>query len=262
MSNYRVARAVTVDDTASQPGEASARCPNCEAPLAPGQLFCGQCGQHAGAHRLTLGGIGHELVHALFHVDQSIFALLKGLLIRPGTVARDYVDGRRKRYFSPFGFLVITAGLATFFVIATGARWFSAITDSHAQEILSLHFNLVVLLQTPVLMMLCKLLFWNERLNLAEHLVLVSYTAGVRMLFLSFVAGPIMYATGVTMTNPVFYVMYYAVWLSYFALAAVQFYRGRRWLVAVKAIVAAIVNQLFTMLGIYIFIYTYEFASH
>ena len=99
-------------------------CLNCEAALA-GQDFCGQCGQKVATHRLTLGGIGHDLVHALFHVDQSILALLKGLLLRPGQVAREYVDGRRRRYFSPFAFAVITAGLATFFVIATGARWFA-----------------------------------------------------------------------------------------------------------------------------------------
>jgi hypothetical protein len=250
-----------MSDSAIQPIGASGSCRNCDAALADGQAFCGQCGQKAATRRLTLVGIGHDLVHALFHIDQSIFALLKGLLLRPGYVAREFVKGRRRKYFSPFAFAVITAGLATFFVIATGARWFSPITDSEAQGILSRHINLVILLQTPVLTSLCWLLFWNARMTFAEHLVLVAYTAGIRMLYLSFVAAPVMYATGITSANPWFIAGYYGPWLVYFAIASVQFYRGRAWVTALKAVVATTVNQVLTMVGIYAFILTYERMS-
>jgi hypothetical protein len=242
--------------------EIPARCHNCDAPLAPGQVFCGQCGQQTGAHRLTLGSIGHDVVHALFHVDHSILALLKGLLLRPGHLARDYIEGRRKRYFGPFGFVVIMTGLATFFVAIFHAEWFKPVTDSHAQEILTRHINLVVLLQTPVLSALCLLLFWKERLHYAEHLVLVTYTTGIRMMYLSFVAVPVMAITHRSSADPVVIVGYYVPWLVYFTFAATQFYRGRTAATVAKAILAGIVNQLLTMLGIYIFIYTYEFASH
>jgi len=247
---------------ASPSVEASTRCDNCESPLAPDQVFCGQCGQHAGAHRLTMGAIGHEVVHALFHLDHSILALLKGLLLRPGRLARDYVEGRRKRYFGPFGFLVVTAGIATFFIAITGAQWFAPITDSAVQGMLTRHINLVILLQTPVLTGLCTLLFWNERLNFAEHLVLVAYTAGIRMLYMSFFAAPVMHFTGRTAADPALIVGYYGVWLAYFAVAAAQFYRGARWASALKAVVAGLLNQVLTGVGIYIFIYSYEFATH
>jgi hypothetical protein len=243
------------------PVEPSTQCRNCEAPLVDGQTFCARCGQKHETHRLTLGSIGHDVMHALFHVDHSIFALLKGLLLRPGRVARDYVEGRRKRYFGPFGFVVITAGLATLFVAITGAQWFAPITDSEAQAILTRHINLVVLLQTPVLTTLCLLLFWKQRLHFAEHMVLVAYTAGVRMLYLSFVAAPLMHLTGRTAADPVFIAGYYGPWLAFFAFAAVQFYGGTPWASALKAVVAGIVNQLLTAAGIYVFIYAYERSS-
>jgi hypothetical protein len=233
-------------------------CRNCAAELAAAQNFCGWCGQKNESGRLTLGGIGHELVHALFHIDHSILALLKGLLLRPGHLARDYIEGRRKKYFGPFGFVVITAGLATFFVAITGAQWFAPITDSAAQGILTRHINLVILLQTPILALLCLLLFWNERLNYAEHLVLVAYTAGIRMLYLSLVAAPLMYLTGKSSADPFFLAGYYGPWLAYFAFATVQFYRGKAWATVLKAVIAGIVNQVITMVGIYLFIYTYE----
>ena len=126
---------------------------------------------------------------------------------------------------------------------------------------LTLHINLVVLLQTPVLTALCLLLFWKERLDYAEHLVLVAYTAGIRMLYLSFVAAPLMHLTGRTSADPVIVVGYYGPWLAYFAFAATQFYRGKTWAVLLKAVLAGILNQLITMLGIYIFIYTYDRVS-
>jgi hypothetical protein len=249
---------LTVNDAASPSVGPAGQCRNCDAPLSPGQHFCGHCGQQAGAHRLTLGSIGHEIVHALFHIDHSILALLKGLLLRPGHLARDYIEGRRKRYFGPFGFVVIAAALATFFVAMSGTQWFAPITDSAAKDILTRHFNLVILLQTPILTTLCLLFFWKERLNFAEHLVLVAYTAGLRILYLSFVAVPLMYFTHRTSADPVVFTAYYGPWLAYFTFAAVQFYRGRAWSTAVRAVLAVVVNQLLVMVGIFIFIYTYE----
>jgi len=250
-----------MNDTTSPSTQTSTRCRNCDAPLAEGQIFCGHCGQVAEAHRLTLGSIGHEVMHALFHVDQSIFALLKGLLLRPGHLARDYVEGRRKRYFGPFGFVVITAGLATFFIAVTGAQWFAPDTDSAVQGILTRHINLVILLQTPILTALCALFFRKERLHYAEHLVLVAYTSGVRMLYLSFVAAPVMYFTHRTSGDPAIIAGYYGPWLVYFSFAAVQFYRGSRGMTVLKSVIAATLNQVLTMVGIYIFIYTYERMS-
>jgi hypothetical protein len=105
-------------------------------------------------------------------------------------------------------------------------------------------------------------MFRKERLHFAEHMVLVAYTAGIRMLYLSFVAAPFMHFTGRTAADPVFIVGYYAPWLAYFVFAAVQFYGGKPWVSALKAVVAGIVNQLLTAFGIYIFIYTYEVATH
>jgi Protein of unknown function (DUF3667) len=47
------------------------------------------------------------------HGDRSVLALLRSLLLRPGFVAREYVFGKRRRYFGPFATLVILLGVST-----------------------------------------------------------------------------------------------------------------------------------------------------
>jgi hypothetical protein len=48
--------------------------------------------------RLTLHEIGHDLLHAFMHVDRSALSLVRMLLSRPGTVALNYVQGKRKSF--------------------------------------------------------------------------------------------------------------------------------------------------------------------
>ena len=63
-------------------------CRNCAAALAPGQKFCGACGQRTDIEpRLTMREISHDIVHAITHADHSIFALVRGVVVGPGQTA-------------------------------------------------------------------------------------------------------------------------------------------------------------------------------
>lgn len=228
------------------------RCRNCEAQLAPSQRFCGQCGQRADlAPRLTLGEIGHDVLHALLHVDHSILSLVRDLLIRPGHVARDYIDGRRKRYFGPFAFLVITVGLASALILVFGVDLFRPIGDNPVAHLLSRHVNLVVLFQLPFLAAFCWLLFINEKLTYAEHLVFTAYVSGFRALVLGLVLAPVIWATHSSPSSPVLVTAYYGVWALYLMFAAAQFYRGNKVLTVIKVILAAAACQVVTIGAIY-----------
>ncbi len=179
--------------------------------------------------------IGHDVVHALTHADHSIFALVKALAIRPGRVAREYIEGKRKRHFGPWAFLVITVSLASAVILISGVHWFKPYSAGRAADILQRHINLVILLQMPLLAAACALLLWRERLNYAEHLVLAAYTSGFRSLFLAVIETPLLSITGADTSDPRLAVGYYGVWFAYFAFAASQFYRGNRVWSACKA---------------------------
>lgn len=219
--------------------DAAACCRNCGAALAAGQAYCGGCGQKRVATRLTLREIGHDLVHALVHVDRSLLSLVRLLLVRPGGVALDYVQGRRKRYYGPFAFLVVMAALGAAAVAYTG---FAAVTTSRANvvaEFLQAHVNLIFLVEVPVLAGWSRLLQARAGYTFAEHLVLAAYASSMRILFATLVVLPTWYllAPGPSLSQRL-YGVYLALWPIYFGYACTQFFggpRARAWLAGALA---------------------------
>jgi hypothetical protein len=73
-------------------------CLNCGAALAG--AFCHRCGQAAHVHR-SLGGLGHEILHGVFHFEGKVWRTLPLLVARPGVLTRRYVQGQRASFVSP-----------------------------------------------------------------------------------------------------------------------------------------------------------------
>ncbi len=222
-------------------------CLNCGASI-EGLRFCGACGQRTDIHpRLAMRDIGHDLAHAITHADHSIFALIKSLITRPGHVAREYAEGKRKRHFGPFAFLLITVGLASAIIILTGVQWFQPYGHGKAGELLQRHVNLVILLQTPLLALCCAVFFLKDRRSFAEHLVLAAYTSGFHTLFLAIVETPTFALTSADTANPWLAAFYFGAWFAYFVFAATQFYQGRRAWTAIKAAIVVLLAQALTV---------------
>ena len=218
-------------------------CLNCGASI-DGLKFCGACGQRTDIHpKLTMRDIGHDLVHAITHADHSVFALIRSLLTRPGHVARDFTEGKRKRHFGPFAFLLITVGLASAVILLCGVEWFSPFEHGNPDDVLQRHVNLVILLQAPLLAGYCAILFHGERRSFADHLVLAAYTTGFHALFLALIETPLLALTRADTTNPWLASVYLGVWFAYFAFASSQFYRGSRSWSACRGFLAGALSQ-------------------
>lgn len=93
-------------------------CKNCEVAL--DGKFCANCGQKANVSRLTFVHVMHEFFHAFTHADKGVLLLAKKMIRYPGTVAREYVEGKRKRYFNPLSFIVITSAINAYICLKTG----------------------------------------------------------------------------------------------------------------------------------------------
>lgn len=78
-------------------------CRNCGAVLT--MPYCGGCGQKA-AKRFVWRDICSETWDRLRFFEMQSVHTLRALLLSPGTVARDYVLGRRARYMHPLKILV------------------------------------------------------------------------------------------------------------------------------------------------------------
>ena len=231
-------------------------CLNCGAANSQDQKFCAQCGQRTNISRqLTMRDIGHDLVHAITHADHSIFSLIRALITRPGYVARDFVEGRRKRHFGPFAFLIITVGLASAVIFVTGVQWFQPYGHGKAGELLQRHVNLVILLQMPLLALSCAVFFRKERRNFAEHLVLAAYVSGFHTLFVAVVETPAFALTSPGSADQRLAAAFFAAWFAYFVFAAMQFYQGNRAWAAGKATLAVLLAQVMTIAVLMAFLF-------
>lgn len=78
------------------PGEGG--CANCGAAITG--RFCSNCGQHAHPKRKLTGVIG-EFLYGLWNFDTKAWRTFPMLILRPGTLTRNYVYGKRARYLAP-----------------------------------------------------------------------------------------------------------------------------------------------------------------
>ncbi len=73
-------------------------CRNCGQPTGP--HFCGHCGQEVEARHGPLFALLGEMLATWFSVDGRLFRTLR-MIVRPGRLTRQYLDGKRAPYLRP-----------------------------------------------------------------------------------------------------------------------------------------------------------------
>ena len=89
-------------------------CLNCGSRLR-GQ-YCGNCGQRSRSRLISLWELVSDAFGDLFELDSRLWQTLIPLMVRPGHLTRDYLEGRRARYMPPFRMYLVLSLL--FFVVA------------------------------------------------------------------------------------------------------------------------------------------------
>lgn len=99
------------------------RCANCGEPMAGGE-FCPACGQKRvrDADR-RLGHLLRQAFAAVSDLDGRFLRSLGALAFQPGRLSRDYLDGRRQRWMSPFALFLLANVL--YFVLPYGVTDFN-----------------------------------------------------------------------------------------------------------------------------------------
>jgi hypothetical protein len=147
--------------------------------------------------------LGHDILHAFTHADKGFLFMMLQLFRRPGIVAREYIiEGKRKKYFMPFQYILIIGTVAAFVVTNShfieqttqaldGAAKYSDRQMAFMQKMnyyQSKYYNLMILAQLPFYALAAKLVFRRHKLNFAEHLTLQTFvtaqTALISMLIM------------------------------------------------------------------------------
>ncbi len=189
-------------------------CLNCTASLEKNFEFCPQCGQAANQHRLNLSHISHEVLHFFTHADKGILFLVKELFIKPGIVIREYIEGKRKKYYSPLSFFLVVIGLFVF--VQTTFHPIEAVNLSTVKEavkhipdkiererklaklnrvekgsaFLAKYSNVINFVFTPIIALIFFLFYFRSGYNFTEHLVANLFITGINALFFVFIVTP------------------------------------------------------------------------
>ncbi|NDV15413.1 DUF3667 domain-containing protein [Muricauda sp. TY007] len=87
------------------------KCLNCGHPLDISDKYCPNCSQANSTKKLTLKDFIDEFFSGLINYDSKLLKTLSALLLRPGRITKDYVNGKRITYTNPFRFLLSLAFL-------------------------------------------------------------------------------------------------------------------------------------------------------
>jgi hypothetical protein len=244
-------------------------CKNCDSPLAGN--FCANCGQKSEIHRVTFKHFLHEFFHAFTHTDKGILLLMKELVTRPGHVAREYLDGKRKKYFNPLTFLIILSSLHAYFGSKTG--YFDALSSGNryegqgagtfkeAMQFMNNEGKIVSLFLMPFLISFLSWLFFKRsKKNLAENLVLNSMVMGQVYLavLLIFIPAHVFLPVPMYMINIVFQLTM----LVYMATAYKQFFKNNIFLTILKTILITILFIVLFWVSIFGFLFVKNMFLH
>ncbi|ARK09736.1 zinc ribbon domain-containing protein [Fibrella sp. ES10-3-2-2] len=169
-------------------------CPNCETALQADFRYCPGCSQTTHLHRFSIGHIAHEAVHTVLHVDTTIVGLARELAVRPGVAAYEYIVlGKRKKYFSPFVFLLLVLGLELFVYstikpftknsppssttqpagnVSRGTQRELRLTQVEMMQFVERNSKQASVLAIPLLALAGWLAFRRRGVNYAEHVVI------------------------------------------------------------------------------------------
>jgi hypothetical protein len=89
-----------------------APCPNCGVPLKG--AWCYGCGQKGTEYQRSIWHLTAEAFEGLTHFDGRVWRTLPRLVLKPGQLTRDYLDGHRASQIAPFRLFLIVLVIVFF----------------------------------------------------------------------------------------------------------------------------------------------------
>lgn len=210
------------------------QCPYCQ----PGKTphYCSACAQPLQPKRLTLKGMAHELFHFLSHLDKGFPYTLKKLVTAPGSMQREYINGKRAAYQKPFSMYFICASfcaLGYYWILTSLLKYYHA-GDNHEAVFFNKYWVILQVCMMPVYAFITWLVFKKEGLNYAEILVFQLYVFS----FIFLVLTVIQMLKFIWPDLKTRYIELPAI-IIYTIITNLNFFAGRRkWVIALKTIVA------------------------
>ena len=228
-------------------------CQNCGSTLE--SYFCSNCGQRASIHKVTFKEQAQDLADAVFSVDAPLLMTLKLLLVNPGKLFRDYLDGKRKSFYKPVAFFILTTVVYLLLrsiinynpmenvnAFQNGSVESKLFIDAGSYMFGNINNFLFFFIFTAGLSLK---IFFSKRYSLAEFVAISFYLIGVYTILISL---DLFYLKFV---NPEMIWISKMMMLIYFLYAIVSFLKKPKGMVLIKALFAYVLAFLFYFISAY-----------
>lgn len=231
--------------------------------------FCNNCGQKSDTHRFTFKHALHEFVHTFTHVDSGLLYLIKEMFIRPGVVVREYIEGKRKKYFSPMQFLVLGVAVSFFLTLKLGVLGYKNVPPEifaklsfwqsfflQYNNFIYTYFNVQLFVAVPVMAVFSWLFFRSSGYNYSENVILHTFLGGTRSVIYILLM-PVLYGF-----KEKWYLgigAYYVLFSIYYLITYLQFFKGNKFVIVIKFIFSLVISfaclQVLAMTVFYLFFF-------
>ncbi len=161
--------------------------------------YCSHCGQSSTVGKITVASLLNELSDSIFQINRGFFYTFKALLTRPGHSIKEYLTGRRKKYYKPITYVLALSTIYFLTTQITGQNtWMGDLVTGFSNRAIetgkgaaippvltwfSKNFAYTTLLLLPVFSLASYLAFRGLGRNYLEHFVINSYTTGQQAIF-------------------------------------------------------------------------------
>ncbi|HJS54692.1 MAG TPA: DUF3667 domain-containing protein [Chitinophagaceae bacterium] len=206
-------------------------CLNCGAVLT--ENYCARCGQKSAVKRLNWDGFVEEVFHFFTHIEKGFLKTTIQLIVHPGSVMKNYLDGKRKIYHKPISFFIIWVAIylvvynlgvaVSHYPNATTGALFSF--DAKSTVVLNKYRTLIEILIIPLIAFIDWLIVARPKLYYIEILSVFFYITSffymlLIVLVLCFLLLNLNFRTDLfNMISPIAYI-------SWAAYAAYDFFRN------------------------------------
>ena len=225
--------------------------------------YCSNCGQEIISGRLTVGGLVRKFFETITHTEQGIFRLIKDLCVRPAKISVEYIEGRRKKYFSPVKYLIVVVSLSAIFVAYLDKYEVpfepSFTANSEIDDLVEVnyfnhnYYKYLLFLSIPLAALVTTLVFRKSGFSYAENLVLNTYILSQVVLLHTLLITPLIIYSS-TFDDWII-LIYMLLSIIYLLMAYTQFFKGKKWIIALQSVFAIVI---FTVLYNYITHYIYS----
>ena len=226
----------------------SMKCKNCGNHVT--DKYCAHCGQTAAIERLSLKELLLNFWDVFTHAEHGIFNAAKLLFIKPAYITKEYLSGKRKKYFSPIKYLIVVVTLSAIFILnysRLGLPFEPAFPkDSKIDDIVEedyfnhKNYKTQLFLSIPLASLISWLVFRKSGFNYAENIVLNTYLLSQVILVHTIAVMPSLIIASDTVDQWLIAV-YLLVSLVYVVWAYVSFFPGEKAGKFVKAILTVLI---------------------